>query len=69
MPNSSGVRAMESSPYGVRDDRVLLYQGRMVVEVCSSFGQEPIIPSIRTGGPLNMFTGLLNWQGGFMALW
>ena len=60
---------MESSPYGVRDDKVLLCQGRVVVvEIGSSFGREPIIPSPRTGGPSDMFTELLNWQGGFVAL-
>jgi len=63
--NSSGVHAMESSPYGLRDDKVLLCQ---VVEVGSSFGREPVIPSPRAGGPSDTFTGLLNWQGEFVAL-
>ena len=42
--NSSGVRATEISPYKVKDSKVLLYQGRVVVVVGSSFGGEPVRP-------------------------
>jgi hypothetical protein len=50
--NSSGVRAMESSPYKVKHDKVLLCHGRVVVTVVvvgSSFGREPVVPSPRPG--------------------
>jgi hypothetical protein len=48
---SSGVHAMESSPYKVKDDKVLLCQGRVVAVVGSSFIRAPssrpksVIPS------------------------
>ena len=57
--NSSDVHAMESSPYKVKDDKVLLCQGRVVVVVGSSFiwapGSRPksVIPS-RTRGARDM---------------
>jgi hypothetical protein len=41
--NSSGVHATESSPYKVKDDKVLTCQGPVVVVVCSSFGRESVI--------------------------
>ena len=70
--NSSGVDATESSPYNVKDDKVLLCQGTIVVVVGCSFGRDPVIPSPRTGGAsdtLGQFSGLLNWErGGFVAL-
>jgi hypothetical protein len=65
---SSGVRAVESSPYKVKRDKALIFQGRVVVEVGSSFGREPVIPSPRTRGPSDTFTGFLNWQGGFVVV-
>ena len=39
---------MESSPYKVKDDKVLLCQGVVVVVVDSSFDREPV-PSSQTG--------------------
>jgi hypothetical protein len=67
---SSGVDATESSPYKVKDDKVLLCQGTVVVG--SWFGRESVIPSPRTGGPspdtLEQFTGLLNGERGFVAV-
>jgi len=68
--NSSGVHAMQSSPYKVKDDKVLPCQGRIVAVVGSSVGREPVIPSPQTGGPSDMLARSLNWdseQGGFMA--
>ena len=70
--NFSGVDATESSPYKVKDARILLRQGWEVVVVGSSSGREPNMTSPRLGGPadaLEWFTGLLNWEeGGFVAL-
>ena len=69
--NCSGVHATESSPYKVKDDKALC-QGTVVVVVGSSFGRKPVIPSLRTEGPsdtVEQFTGLLNWEGGFVSLW
>ena len=65
---SSGVRAVESSPYKVKGDNALLCQGRVAVEVDSSLGREPDIPSPRTRGASDTFRGLLNWQGGFVVV-
>jgi len=67
--NCSGVHATESSPYKVKYDKALC-QGTVVVVVGSSFDREPVIPSPRTGpsDTLEQFTGLLNWEGGFISL-
>jgi len=70
--NPSSVHATESSPYTVKDAKVLLGQGRRVVAVGSSFGPGSVALSPRTGGPSDMgaqFTTSLNWeQVGFVAL-
>ena len=72
--NFSGVDAMESLPYKVKDAKILLCQGTVVgplVGVSSSFGQELVISSPGTRGPSDMLEQFtrLNWEhGGFMAL-
>jgi hypothetical protein len=69
--NSSSVGATEGPPYKVKDAKVLLWQDTVVVVVGSSFSLKPVVPSPRTGSPPGMlaqFTGLLNWEGGFVAL-
>ena len=38
--NSAGVFATESSPYKVKNDKVLICQDIVVVVVCSSFSRE-----------------------------
>ena len=41
--NSSGAHATKSSPYKVKDDKVLTCQGAVVVVVGSLFGRESVI--------------------------
>ena len=56
--NCSCVDATESSPYKVKDDKILYASAGLVVVVGSSFGWEPVISSPRTGGPSDTFTRL-----------
>ena len=66
--NSSGVRATNSSPYTVRDAKVLLCQGRVAVTTGSSFGCGlTIIPPRIEGLSLDIrerFTKFVDWEEG-----
>ena len=59
-PNSSGVHATESSPYIVKNAKILHCQGREAKTAGSSFGRgqlEAVMPS-PMGGPLSEALGL-----------
>ena len=43
--NCSGVDATESSPYNVKDEKILYARAGQVVVGGSSFGREPVVPS------------------------
>jgi hypothetical protein len=66
--NSPGVRAANSSPYTVRDAKVLLCQGRVAVMAGSSSGCGRAVIPPRIEGPLldiqERFTRVLGWERG-----
>ena len=68
--NSPGVRAANSSPYTVRDAKVLLCQGRVAVMAGSSFGcWRAVIPPWIEGPSLDIqerFTRILDWESGWL---